>query len=63
MNKYELAAKLPTHPLLGNWLVCPCEYQACAYVYPEKMGNFYQGTGFTRAEAVKLTQALNGETE
>jgi len=50
----QAADKLPTHPLLGRWIACPCGSPSCDYVSPSRIGTFYLGSGFTHAEAVEL---------
>ena len=53
-----LADELPTHPLLGRWIACLCGHPTCERVSPSRIGTFYQGTGFSHAEAKQLVFAM-----
>lgn len=63
MTPQEEANSLPTHPLLGRWILCNCGSPSCRRVHPSKMGTFYQGTGFEPDEARKLVAAMWGGSE
>jgi hypothetical protein len=58
MTPQEETDSLPTHPLLGRWMLCSCGHPTCRIVHPSHFGSFYQGTGFTMDEARELVAAL-----
>jgi hypothetical protein len=63
MTPQEETDSLPTHPLLGRWILCNCGDQNCRSVYPSHMGTFHQGTGFEPAEVRELVGAMKGSIE
>jgi hypothetical protein len=63
MTREEKRDSLPTHPLLGIWILCPCGHSACSYVRPSLIGSFYPGTGFDFDEARALVEAMRKEGE
>jgi hypothetical protein len=61
MTREEERDSLPTHPLLGPWVLCDCGHRTCRYVYPSNIGNFYLGTGFDFDEARALVRTMSKE--
>jgi hypothetical protein len=58
----EEADSLPTHPVFGKWVLCNCGDKVCRRVYPSRVGNFYQGTGFEPEEVREIMQFMSEGT-
>lgn len=41
-----------------TWRKCSCINSSCTYEYPNEIGSFYQGTGFSPEEKEFLNEAV-----
>lgn len=58
MTPQEEIDSLPTHPVFGKWMLCPCGFKSCRRAYPSKIGMFYQGTGFEPHEVRQIMKHM-----